>query len=240
MLLLLNQIKPAKGKLSPVDTKGFSSGLWKANPELCWHAKIRPITTKGLIGLRIATEWLACYVQVRCGQARRVREVLDWFAYAYIQTWFRHCLAACTSNAKVNFCVCTFFHAHSHALALAPSEPGSRETVDSLVPPEPGWEQPFACAQPGRRSGAGNQTRKVCIHRAWLSCMQPTNQALEWASSVILQRSRHLVVYLQFSTLACPFLEAQLYKPCISMGHEALSNRDPLVEALIIGTFFIW
>jgi len=93
---------------------------------------------KGLIGLRIATAWLACCVQARCGQARRVREVLDWFAYAYIQTWFRHCLAACTSNAKVNFCVCTFVHAHSHALALAPSEPGSRETVDSLVPPEPG------------------------------------------------------------------------------------------------------
>ena len=85
--------------------------------------------TPGLIGLRMATAWLACCVQARCGQSRHVLELLDWCAYACIQAWFRRCLVARTSSAKVIFCVCTFSHTHTHALALAAAEPGSRETV---------------------------------------------------------------------------------------------------------------
>ena len=76
-------------------------------------------------------------------------ELLDWFAYARTQAGFRRCLVAGSSSAKVIFCVCTFSHVHAHALTLAPAEPGSRETVDSLVPLEPGREEPFACVQPG-------------------------------------------------------------------------------------------
>jgi len=99
----------------------------------------------GLIGLWMGTTWLACCVQACCGQARQVPQPLDWFVYAGIQVELRCCLVTCMSNAKVIFCVCTL----SHALTLAPPEPGSQETADLLVPPEPGREASFACAQPG-------------------------------------------------------------------------------------------
>jgi hypothetical protein len=99
--------------------------------------------------------------------------VLDWFAYACIQVRFIHCSVACTFSVKVISYVCTFSHAYAHALAFAPAE-----MPDSLVPLEPGREGPFACAQPGRGGGPGNQTRGACIRRGWLSCMQPTKHAL--------------------------------------------------------------
>ena len=108
-------------------------------------ARALPRETWGLIGLWMGTTWLACCVQACWGQARQVPQPLDWFAYAGIQVELRCCLVTCMSNAKVIFCVCTL----SHALTLAPPEPGSQETADLLVPPEPGREASFACAQPG-------------------------------------------------------------------------------------------
>lgn len=134
---------------------------------------------KGLIGLWMGTTWLACCVQACWGQARQVPQPLDWFAYAGIQVELRCCLVTCMSNAKVIFCVCTL----SHALTLAPPEPGSQETADLLVPPEPGREASFACAQPGWGGEPVNQSCEACIWRAWLSCMQQTNQPLEYPSS---------------------------------------------------------
>jgi len=128
----------------------------------------------GLIGLSMGTTWLACCVQACWGQARQVPQPLDWFAYAGIQVELRWCLVTCMSNAKVIFCVCTL----SHALTLAPLEPGSQETADLLVPPEPGREASFACAQPGWGGEPVNQSCEACIWRAWLSCMQQTNQPL--------------------------------------------------------------
>ena len=38
----------------------------------------------------------------------------------------------------------------------------------------------LACAQTDRVGGPRNQTHGACIPRAWLSCMQPTNQALKY------------------------------------------------------------
>ena len=52
-------------------------------------------------------------------------------------------------------------------IALAPAEQSSsRETADSLVFLEPGWEDRFACAQPGRVGEPRNQSRGACIPRA--------------------------------------------------------------------------
>ena len=62
--------------------------------------------------------------------------------------------------------------------ALAPAEPGSRGTADSLVSLELGREDHFACAHPDRVGGPRNQTHIAFIPRAWLSCMHPTNQTL--------------------------------------------------------------
>jgi hypothetical protein len=59
-----------------------------------------------------------------------------------------------------------------------PSEPGCRETLDFPVSAEPGWRTFFAPREPGPNVGTGNQTSGCCIPWAWLSCMQPTKQAL--------------------------------------------------------------
>jgi hypothetical protein len=132
----------------------------------------------GAFGLRMATAWLACRGQARSGQARQVREWLVWFSYACMQARFGCCLVAFTSSTKVISCVCTLAHAHGHALALAPLEPGSRETADFHVPTEPGRVGIFACAEPGRGGGAGNQTRGACICWAWFEPDQATKRAL--------------------------------------------------------------
>jgi hypothetical protein len=54
--------------------------------------------------------------------------------------------------------------------------PGSAETPDACVSSGPGWEEHLASRGPGSTAGAGYQTRRNCMRRAWPEWSQATKQ----------------------------------------------------------------
>ena len=165
--------------------------------------------SNGVMCIRKVTHFISCVNLPLISSIRVVLLGRDWFTLEFSQA---RTYPACLSSARLVTCnqfVCldgkssgarperaaVWMDARSSFLArrlkksdahtrkLRPREPGPEETDFDLVPPQPGREAAFACAQPDPSGCTGIQTPKFCMPWARLGLIRATKHALTFLFS---------------------------------------------------------
>jgi hypothetical protein len=126
-----------------------------------------------MIGSRPATAWLAAAMQARADQARLVQQWCVCFTYSPSQVQWRFCLLDCIARLQQLFLLSTL----SKRPTPAPREPGSAETLDYLVSPEPGRGVVFARKEPGPMDAQTRQPIESSLRSASLVLPHAGNQS---------------------------------------------------------------